>query len=197
MAMTEAVPKCAVCLEGISPETANLCTSPSPSSSSSPLPSLCADCLKGHIMSVIDSGFHGFCPSMKCPLSHTKEERHLLPYSMWTTFVPRDAVEKYDKLAKSAIEILCGNCHKQSSVLVPENLPKIEEIKEFLRESLNAESTLEVLMGQIVSYSGGRISTDEAYENYLSCFPTLNAGEDKEAWNLMKSILALIEDPER
>jgi len=197
VAMTEAVPKCAVCLEGISPETANLCTSPSPSSSSSPLPSLCADCLKGHIMSVIDSGFHGFCPSMKCPLSHTKEERHLLPYSMWTTFVPRDAVEKYDKLAKSAIEILCGNCHKQSSVLVPENLPKIEEIKEFLRESLNAESTLEVLMGQIVSYSGGRISTDEAYENYLSCFPTLNAGEDKEAWNLMKSILALIEDPER
>jgi len=155
------------------------------------------DCLKGHTACVIGTGFHGFCPSIKCPLNHEQDERHLLPYSQWTKMMPEETVTRYNRFASSAIEILCGNCHRQGSVLVKRDTSKLDEFREKIREALSEGHTLEALMENLEQYSFGKLTSDDLYNNALAAFPVLNSGTDENAWTLMSMILFFVECPER
>lgn len=186
------------------PDICSSSLSYSPSSSSSCCSDssvLCTTCLKAYLENLIGGGFHGYCPQIKCPAPHSKQDQHLIKFDKWKSLVDPEVLKKYSKMAESLLEILCGNCHNSRTTLVPAaELSEYEEISTSISKHFDTESSahnIDSLLDDIAKYCLGRITADDLYTKLLQLFPMLNACTDESAWELMTKILSLLEDPER
>lgn len=101
-------------------------------------------------------------------------------------------LRKYNGFAQSVLYILCGNCHRQSTCLVPEDANQAEPLQRLI-----GEETFTAIQEPLNKFISGADTMDGFYNFLLSVCPTLNSGEDEQAWDIMKALLGSIADPER
>jgi len=75
----------------------------------------------------------------------------------------------------------------------------IEDTYKFLSDHMDTESghAIDSLLDDISKLCMGLIGADDLYTKVLMIFPSLNSCEDESAWEIMKRVLSLIENPER
>ena len=159
----------------------------------------CVVCLQSYLENLISGGFRGYCPPIKCPAPHKKEDQHLIPFDKWKFYVKSELVNGYYQMAASTLEILCGNCHNSGTTLVAFTKRAANEALESLSQYFEPESEYNVpsLLGDLSTHDVGLITSDELYTRLMLTFPMLSSCEDESAWRLMEKVLTLIENPER
>ena len=182
---------CVICSENIPRATETFCCY------NHTRKTLCSECMTAYIENKISTGFKGFCPIIKCPQEeHGKEDTYLLSYEGWSKTADAKSLEMFTSYAESILAILCGNCHKQSSCLIKTDPANTAEYTETLRALVSPEE-FDLVIGHLQLFSRGADSADAFYQKLLSLFPNLAAGDDADAWKLIKAVLGTIPDPER
>ena len=177
---------CQICNEAIAANTDTMC------SFEHVQPMYCSNCLKEYVERKIADGFRGFCPRIKCPGNHDKNDACNLDFNKWSAVVGAESVKQYNQFAESILSILCGSCHKQSTCLV-----KVDPSKSIATQDELAVESKAALAEDLELYAKGRKTANDFYEKLLSLIPELNSGEDVAAWKIIETVLNLIHDPER
>lgn len=156
------------------------------------------DCIEAYVSSKVNQGFPGSCPAIYCPCIHDDKIRRLLIYNRWKDLVPPSVSSTYNRNAESLLGFLCGQCHTLRSVLVPFTADDYAKSLEYFQTTYRDIFEVALLVEDVNDYSSGEINAVVFYIKFTSnYFPQLSTMDDKDAWKIMKNLLALIEDPER
>lgn len=77
-------------------------------------PTICRDCASQHFEMIVDGGFDGACPKMKCPAC-----TRVVPKREWSPLVPQHTKELFERRARLLMSIQCGSCHTRRDVFLP------------------------------------------------------------------------------
>lgn len=194
-ACNDEVPVCCVCFDTFSEEDnkVQICDSEVKEKEH---PGIHGQCLRNYISSLIDNNETvSKCPQVFCLCtSHFSERRVILPYRKWVGFARKEQLEKYEKSAEYFLHFLCGNCHKSKSQLV----------------SYSSKVTIELLLDvfslnnfdfafALEAYMEGLLLPRNMFNKMEESFSWWKAEkvDYERVWLSIKSVLAMIEDPER
>jgi hypothetical protein len=152
-------------------------------------------CLEWFIFSKINKSTMGICPMIPCPYNH-KNEVVVLNFVKWKDLVDQRLVCKYYDQADNILTILCGSCHTISYLSVsfdPEGSLKPHDDDTLV----DVNEVHKVLK----TYDYGLISTEDIYREIMHRVYPKEFSKvlliNKPQWLLFKSILSLIQSPER
>lgn len=187
-------------------------------------PTICRDCASQHFEMIVDGGFDGACPKMKCPVC-----TRVVPKREWSPLVPQHTKELFERRARLLMSIQCGSCHTRRDVFLPstseESVSRRQELLDVVgrrnrgeddspmrKVSESYESGMrpseEEVAARLEEYERNEMNEMAFYDYLVTVLPVLapsDAGmrgqESEEAemrrWEVMKFVLAGLEDDER
>ena len=187
-------------------------------------PVICRDCASRHFEMIVDGGFDGACPKMKCPAC-----TRVVPKKEWVDVVPHHTRELFERRARLLMSIQCGSCHSRRDVFVPSTVDqataRMSELLDIVSGRKDCEDqttawkvrqsyeqgqqpTEEEVMERWEEYERNEL-TEMAFYDYLSgvlplLAPTSEGERGQEGtdvedrrWEVMKFVLESLEDDER
>lgn len=162
----------------------------------------CADCLERYFTSVINSGFSGYCPRMKC-LSSSCEL--IIESKVWMNFIEEELVEAWEDRASDILTIQCADCHERGSMMESCEHAACEGSEAFL------QAVPEAIRSTLPLFETGRLDAHEflkiIYEHHSAevaaelaanrSEPLEESEQERMKWDLVRGILCSIEDSER
>lgn len=140
-------------------------------------------------------GFPGSCPSIFCPCSHPKGIKPIIKYSKWKVLVKS---HKFKENAQSLLSMLCSGCHVPRNLFIKYTDETYQTSGTFFDQKINDPDISKAFADSINLYEGGLLSSTQFYDRVrYQYFPELQTIREEESWALFKTILQLIEDPER
>ena len=93
----------------------------------------CAACVTAHFESIIDSGFAGACPRMRCPA----DAKRVAPSTRWRTLVALPKFELFEARAAALLSLQCVGCHTRKHIFEAPAAGRGEAAREL--EKIDAE----------------------------------------------------------
>lgn len=201
MSLSSSNNTCSVCREEIQSENfVNFCCEDYDESHEP----ICNVCMCGFITRKVSESYLGTCPILKCPLTHSNGTSRNLDFSKWTkaSWLTSETIKKYKNLANSTLAFLCGGCHSLKSISVAANpISTAQQETAWLTISSAMQrfgngNSVEQFRFQLEGYRIGLVNLENIFESIMRNYlPMLASFSDRDAWELFKNILIMIDDP--
>lgn len=147
----------------------------------------CRDCLKTYFTNVVESGFQGGCPRVKCPAEKCRDQ--IIQMVEWIPHVTPETFSRFHLQAQSVVSFQCSSCHSRRSLLFSQQgsldeLPNATEFTVFP----GSVYCVEQLVRSLRAFQRGDMTSGDALKHIVGSW-RLNVlqGTDEAAKTLQQS----------